>query len=238
MRLNPSRGRMFPNVNWTGTYYQGCDHDCVYCWAKWMKVSHKPKLIQTDPTELLKVRDCVVFLNSAHDGYSNCIPGEWIKQKIQWMNIQDPSIIFYEQSKNTPRMRHYVETRQLETLKHRIILGTTIETDDATLAQSLSKAPIPYIRAVDMVAIRDLGYTTRLGLEPLYRFNPTVLANWIKTMRPSEVMAGLDNYAHRHKHIIPQPRIEDYRALRGSILDQGITLVEKQSIQKWRLRAG
>ena len=45
MKLNPSKGRMFENVDYTMTFYQGCDIDCAYCWAGLRKIGRAPKFV-------------------------------------------------------------------------------------------------------------------------------------------------------------------------------------------------
>lgn len=237
MKLRPSKGRMFSSVDYTGTYYQGCDHGCLICWTRWMwggPISHEPRLMQTDEYELLDEREAVIFLNSAHDSLAECNPTEWILAMLRWIGRQHPSLEFYIQSQNPERALTQPILHALEQVKPRVILGTTIQTNRQDIIDSFSKAP-PIIRRVyAMLRLGALGFRLRLSLEPLYAFDYLDLRDLVISIGPELVEVGLDNYGHRHKLNIPQPNLSDYLCLKEDLEEVGIRVNEKKSIRKWR----
>lgn len=230
MRLNKAKGRMFQTVSHTGTYFQGCSHDCCYCWAKIMGISHLPKLMQKDEHEYLKVRDAIVFLNSAHDSFAECIPADWIMQMLRWINRQHPSNRFLLQSKNTPRMPRFLKS--LLEIKDRILLGTTIESTRSM--KVYSKAPEPRERAWMLAHLREkYGFKTFLSLEPLCNFNVKDMVQWIRAVFPEAVEIGLDNYEGKHPLKLKKPTPLKYLKFRGVLSEIGVNFAEKPSIVRW-----
>ncbi len=230
MRLNKSKNRMFKSVSHTGTYFQGCDHGCLYCWAKIIGVSHEPKLKQMDEFEELKVRDAIIFLNSAHDSFAECIPVEWINQMLRWIGRQHYSNKFLLQSKNTRRMAGFLD--ELLKIKDRIRLGTTVETTGSM--EAYSTAPHPGHRAYYLAHYREkYGFETFLSLEPLMNFNSDAMELWIRAVNPVMIEIGLDNYKHKHKLNLRKPTKKKYRKLRTKLNNMGYHFIEKDSIKRW-----
>lgn len=235
MQFRKSTGRMFKSVDWTATYYQGCNHGCKVCWTLFMPggpISHEPRLMQTDEYQIIKNKTGVCFLNSAHDTFAACIPDEWILAMLRWIGRQPDGLIFYLQSQNVWRAQGFMP--QLKEIKDKVIIGTTIQTNNEELIKSISNAPSIYLRYQAMLRFRKVGFRRRLSLEPLYRFTPTILRDMVIAIDPELVEIGLDNYAHRHKLDIPQPSSWDYNFLYRDLSDHGTTLFEKDSIAKWR----
>lgn len=232
MKLNPSRGNMYENVTHTGTAYEGCDIGCPYCWATLMGLGRKPRMLLKKPFEVLRVRKATVFINSAHDFLAPCIPDDWVETLFGWIGAQHPSNRFYLQSKNIPRIAEFLD--HSAPIKKRIIFGTTIETNKSLFKYN---APSPMKRAYAMKMLKERGYETRVSFEPLYDFDLETMKRFVYDMMPDEIMAGLDNYAHRHKQVIPQPRFDDWWELRKYItLHLDIRLIEKKSIRDWTMK--
>ena len=236
MKLNPSKGRMFENVDYTMTFYQGCDIDCAYCWAGLRKIGRAPKFVaekeKNKPLNAgsFKTPESIIFVNSAHDWLAPCIPDAWIRDLLHWVGIQPKGLTFYLQSKNIPRTRFFLP--ELDLVKDRIILGTTIETNRGFI-KDFSKAPDPFERFGALANLSHRGYHTRLSMEPLFAFDPETIIFWITRIHPEEVMIGLDNYQVQHGLQIPQPTQGDYEKLRSAILYSSVKLVEKESIKSW-----
>ncbi len=226
---------MFRSVNWTATFYQGCNHGCKVCWTLFMPggpISHVPRLMQTDERQIITGKEGVVFLNSAHDTFSACIPTEWILAMLRWISRQPESLVFYLQSQNVGRALQFMP--RLKELQDRIIIGTTIQTDNEALVRAISNAPSIYNRYQAMLRFGTQGFRLRLSLEPLYKFNPGKLRDMVLDINPELVEFGLDNYAHRHKIDIPQPNRKDYNFLYKDVTQYGIEVFEKDSLVKWR----
>lgn len=232
MNLRKASGRMFKSVDFCGTYFQGCDHGCVYCWGNCLPwpISHEPKLLQKNEYEILKVRDAIIFLNSAHDSFANCIPNELIYAMLRWISRQDPSNKFLLQTKNPTRMSQFLN--QLLKIKDRIRLGTTLETTEDT--SKYSNAPHPQERAFVLSTLKQsFGFETFLSLEPLMDFNLEIMIRWIREIKPICIEVGLDNYEWKHGTKLPKPSKQKYVELKKAIIDLGILLKEKDSIIKW-----
>ena len=236
MQLRKSKGRMFKSVDWTATYYQGCDHGCKFCWTLFMPVpiSHVPCLKQTNEFQVIRRRkkEGVVFLNSAHDSYSSCIPDEWINSMHRWIGRQHEGLVFYLLSQNIQRALTFLP--QLEKIKEKVIMGTTLQTDIEKIISKFSDAPSIQDKYQGIRRFGDEGFRIRLSLEPLFSFNYRPLRNMVFDINPELTETGLDNYAHRHKLEIPQPDRCDYKKLYKDMTEYGIPVVEKASIEKWR----
>lgn len=241
MRLNKSTGRMFKSVDYTATYYQGCNHGCKFCWTLFMPggpINHEPRLMQTNEFETIPImrlnedKEAVVFLNSAHDTFADCIPDEWILAMLRWIGRQPEGLVFYLQSQNVWRALVYMS--HLKEIQDKVIIGTTIQTDNEELIKKFSDAPTIYNRYAAMRRFGTEGFRLRLSLEPLFAFNYYDLRKLVLYIRPELVEVGLDNYAGRHKLDIPQPRRGLYEALREDMINAGIEVVEKKGMEKWR----
>lgn len=235
MQLRKSTGRMFRSVDWTGTYFQGCNHGCVFCWTQfmpWGAISHEPKLMQTDEFQIIRGKEGVVFLNSAHDTFAACISEEWILAMIRWIGRQPEGLVFYLQSQNVWRAQQFIP--ELKKIQDKVIIGTTIQTDSEELIKTISNAPSIYSRYQAMLRFGAEGFRLRLSLEPLFSFNYYNLSEMVLNIGPELVEIGLDNYAHKHKLDIPQPERRFVEGLRQDILGAGIKVFEKQGMENWR----
>ena len=234
-----SAGNMFESVDYTFTYIQGCGYDrvfypCPVCWAKYMGISHEAKLVWEDPEAMIppSIREATIFLNSAHDSFAPRIPDQWIQQMIRWMSRQDPSIRFYLQSKFLPRARDFDE---LHMLRDRVIMGTTLMTTSQSLLDDAGFKVTPVKDLYETLAFfRDAGFRVRLSLEPLYSFNPRIMADRVKRLEPEVVEVGLDNYLGRHRIPIPQPTRESVRLLLQELAPLTNTrVILKKGMKRW-----
>ena len=231
-----SAGNMFESVDYTFTYIQGCGHDevfypCPVGWAKLMGISHEARLVWEDPEALIpaSIREATIFLNSAHDSFAPRIPDQWISDMIRWMSRQDPSIRFYLQSKFLPRARLFFD--ELYMLRDRVIMGTTLTTTSQSLLDDagFKVAPLKDLYGT-LVFFRDAGFRVRLSLEPLYSFNPRIMADRVKRLEPEVVEVGLDNYLNRHRIPIPQPTRESVQLL---VPLTNTRVILKKGMRKW-----
>ena len=243
MKLNVSKGRMFRSVDYTGTYYQGCGtendpYPCGYCLTKylpWGSISHKPRLIQVNEHELLKVRECTVFLNSVHDSFAPVIPSEWIHGMLRWIGRQHETIKLYIQSKYIDRARSEFMAQLLEVQDH-VIIGTTIESNRSRQVAQFCNADNVYTRAMALMDFSKLGFRTRISHEPLQAFDVKDLLRMDTAIAPELIELGLDNYLSRHQLNIPQPTYIEYETYVDGLISRGIPFEEKDSIKRWRKR--
>ena len=244
MKLNVQKGRMFKSVTHTGSFIYGCDHMCAYpCYARFLTEmwgrSFEPRLVQKDKTQVLKVRDAVIFLNSMGD---ICCPGikdEWIIDMLKWIALQDPSNKFLIQTKNIKRLGHIPLFEHLFPIKDQIRLGTTIESTD--MRHNYSQAPNYLIRAGYLSNFKRYGFETFLSGEPLLqKLDPELYYGWVKSIDPIVTEFGLLNYREHSKLALFQipdrtdPHPRDYEVLRNLMIDGGHDFIEKDNIVAWR----
>jgi len=216
------------------------------CWAMLMGVSHEFKMMVDFSTlKDLEVRDCIIYLNSAHDTFcrkqrssedpnkiqeGTDVPVEWIRDMFKWIERQHPSITWMFVTKNPAGYLGWL--KELTPLKDRVILGTTIETNRSM--SMYSQAIKPQVRAWCMHHLSiKLGFKTMVSVEPMYLFDVKILASWLIRIKPMVVEIGLDGWAHRHKKKIPQPRVEDYLELKRRLDEAEIPVIEKPNLKKW-----
>lgn len=235
---------MFKSVTHTGSYIYGCNHMCGYpCYARILTEMRgrdfTPRLVQTDKSQILKVRDAVIFLNSMGD---ICCPGildEWIIDMLQWIAIQDSSNTFLIQTKNIKRLGHKPLFQYLHPIKDQIRLGTTIESTDRR--HNYSQTPSYMIRAGYLANFKRYGFETFLSGEPLLtKLDPNEYYGWVKAIDPIVTEFGLLNYREHSKLQLfknpertdPHPR--DYETLRNLMIEGGHEFIEKDNLVKWR----
>ena len=231
MKLREAKGRMFKSVTHTGTFFRGCDHGCLYCCAEQvLHISHDPHLVVYDEMQVLKVRDAIIFLNSAHDSFANCIPNEWISMMLRWIGRQDSSNKFLLQTKNPSRMPKFL--KNLLEVKDRVRLGTTLETTFPI--DHVSKAIIPQHRAFYLAKMREYGFETFLSLEPLMKFKVSEMLYWIRAIQPVMIEIGFDNYERQHGQKFEKPSHKEYAKFINQLDKMGFKYIEKDSIKKWQ----
>lgn len=230
MKLRTSKGRMFKSVTHTGTFYRGCDHECLYCWARCLNIDHDPHLVVYDEKKVLRVRNAIIFLNSAHDSFASCIPNEWISMMLRWIARQDPSNKCLLQTKNPSRFPKFL--KNLLEVKDRVRLGTTLET--TFQIDHVSKAMIPQHRAFYLAKMREYGFETFLSLEPLFKFKVSDMLLWIRAIQPVMIEIGFDNYERQHGQKFEKPSHKEYAKFIDELDRMGFKYLEKESVKQWQ----
>jgi len=195
MPLNPSKGRMFKSVGWTWNPIAGCTHDCLYCWAKALNDKWKKPFTPAFRENYLKDKmpndGSWIFVGSMGDLFCEGMKDEWILRIIGRISQEKGNNKFLLQTKNPfSFMAFYLE---LEKIKDKIILGTTIETTGKT---SWSKAPPTAERYKNLAKMKAAGFKTFLSLEPLADFDFNKMMKWIVAIDPEAIEIGLENYTN------------------------------------------
>lgn len=239
MNLRKAKGKMYKKVTHTGTFYQGCNHGCCYCWADRIPtVSHSPRYIGSDSK--LRVRHAYVFVNSAHDTFADCIPDEWIGKMFTWISQQHPSISFLIQTKNTGRMVDYF--RYLNTkynwimtgLRKKLVLATTMETNrtytENLEGEKMYAGEVPSIneRSKHMFELGTMGLKRMISVEPVMDFDLTLFANILLSINPIYIEIGPDNY----NCALPEPSYVDVKTLIAILRDEGVEVIEKDGLER------
>ncbi|HUW44725.1 MAG TPA: DUF5131 family protein [Dehalococcoidia bacterium] len=193
MTLNKAKGRMFKSVGWTWNPIWGCTHDCKYCWARalterWGKEFH-PQFREKFLEDPMPNDESWIFVGSMGDVFCDEVPDSWLYQLILTILRDNSNNKFLLQSKN-PR-RFLDKDLDLDAVKEKVILGTTIETNRLT---PWTKAPSTHERAYCLSQMKLNGFKTFLSLEPLSDFDFGELASWIMSIQPEAIEIGLENY--------------------------------------------
>ena len=195
MTLNKAKGRMFKSVGWTWNPIVGCTHECKYCWAKALSDKWKKPFTPAFRENYLKDKmpndGSWIFVGSMGDLFCEGMKDEWILKIIGRIAQEPGNNKFLLQTKNPfSFMAFYLE---LEKIKDKIILGTTIETTEET---SWNKAPPTAERYKDLAKMKAAGFRTFLSLEPLGEFDLEILKQWIVKIEPEAIEIGLENYTN------------------------------------------
>jgi len=230
---NPScRKRMFSVISRTWNPVSGCEHNCVYCWARRLALTKlrfkeryregfKPRL---NKEELKASFDGgVVFVSDMGDLFGDFVPPEWIRKVLDRVRrFKDTLFLFL--TKNPERYFEF-----LDEMPENSILGATIETDDDRLYEenSISKAPKPSER-ID--AMRRLPWDLKfVSIEPVLDFTEG-FAEQIKSTGAFMVYVGYDNYDNR----LPEPPLEKVRRLIEELRRGPMIVVEKTMRPSWK----
>jgi len=228
MTLNRAKGRMFRSVGWTWNPIAGCTHDCLYCWAKslndrWGK-PFDPIFRESFLNDKMPNDGSWIFIGSMGDLFCEGMKDEWILQIIGRISQEKGNNKFLLQTKNPfSFMAFHLE---LEKIKDKIILGTTIETTEET---PWSKAPPTAERYKDLANVKAAGFKTFLSLEPLADFDFNKMIKWIVAIDPEAVEIGLENYTN----YTTKPSDEKIKALIYNLDALEIPYVLKENLQRF-----
>jgi DNA repair photolyase len=219
---------MFDLVTETWNPITGCNHECVYCWARRLaetKLRHlerykngfAPRFNEEELRRSFKPKT-LVFVADMGDIFSPGVEGEWVLRVLRHM-AGFPKTTFLLLTKNPRRYFDF-----LDEMPGNAILGATIETDDDELYRraGISKAPPPSER---LRAMKELPWERKLvSVEPVLAFSHR-FADRIAEVKPSLVYVGYDNYGNR----LPEPYLYEVKLLmirlRSKLIDvRGKTL--------------
>ncbi len=195
MTLNKAKGRMFKSVGHTWNPIVGCTHGCKFCWAetltkRWGK-SFEPQFRPHFLDDKMPNDGSWIFVGSMGDLFCPGMKDEWILRIIGRIAQEEGNNKFLLQTKNPfSFMAFYLE---LEKIKDKIILGTTIETTGET---PWSVAPPTSERYRLLTKMKMAGFKTFLSLEPLSDFDFNLMIRWIVAIDPEAVEIGLENYTN------------------------------------------
>lgn len=225
MTLNKAKGRMFRSVGWTFNPIAGCTHGCKYCYAerlaKGWGQSFEPKFRPHFLDDQMPNDGSWIFVGSMGDMFCPGMKDEWILRVIGRIANEKGNNKFLLQTKNPfSFMAFYLE---LEKIKDKIILGTTLET---TWETPWSKASHPRQRKKYLTQMKDAGFKTFLSLEPLADFNLVTMQKWICEIEPEAIEIGLENYTK----FLPKPPIEKIKSLLSYLDETGFEYLLKENL--------
>ena len=192
---------------------QGCEYQCSYCWARRMKKIYKQDdsvRLREDWLEDDLGEGRIVFVAEVSD-----IGGHWQKEEevlrvLEHCRRFDNTYIFG--TKNPHGLVKYVPF-----MPAKVILWVTVESNTD---HEVSLAPPPKERIEGIHELFNEGLQAKLcvSMEPLLKFDPVILKDWLEVLRPSILYLGLDsrdkhkNFSDRHG-LLPEPSEEEIKWL-------------------------
>lgn len=226
MTLNKAKGRMFKSVGWTWNPIINCTHGCKYCWAaslrkRWGKPFDKPEIREHFFNDKMPDDGTWIFVGSMGDVFCNGVPDEWIIKLLGFIKENKADNVYLLQTKNPNRFPWFIN--QLEEIKHKIVVGTTLET---TWDTPWSNAPPTDSRVDYLIYMKRSGFKTFLSLEPIADFNLTTMKRWINDIQPEAIEIGKENYTN----ITTPPSDRKLLDLIIWLEERGCTYILKESL--------
>jgi len=226
------KGKMFNLVTRTWNPVTGCEHHCVYCWARELTLKKlryvKPKRYKNGFKPSFHKYELrrkfggneFIFVSDMGDLFGEFIPDEWIFEVITHIKKFKTSLFLFL-TKNPKRYFSF-----LNEFPENVILGATIETDLDKNYREISKAPLPSTR---LKALKELDWPLKfISIEPVLEFSET-FAEKIAEISPLVVYIGYDNYNHK----LPEPPLHKTLALIKKLEEKGITTFKKTLRRSW-----
>ena len=225
MGLNKQKGNMYGFITHTWNPIGGeCPHKCIYCSTHSFYYPHLKKKYSGPPVLIKEElntnlgRGKFIFVVGQNDLFAEEIHSEWIAEIINHC-IGYPDNTYLFQSKNPVG---FFEWRfPLNT-----ILCTTIESDIDY--PEISKTPSVNERALAMTKLSKAGYKTMVTIEPILDFNPNMLMDYIKSIKPDYLNIGADSKGHK----LPEPSPDKLKYFIEQIKELPIQLYIKQNLKR------
>jgi len=195
MTLNKVKGNMYSFCSHTWNAIKGkCIHDCCYCYMK--RFPQKDLWFDYSELKTNLGENNFIFVGSSTDMFAENVPKEWIIKVLEHCN-KYPNNTYLFQSKNPARFNYF-----LWWMPKKLVLGTTMETNDVLNYPKYSKAPLPSWRS-----FKDIPeeIDRMITIEPIMDFYPATFYLWIKDMKPKWINIGADSNPTRD---FPEPSKE------------------------------
>ena len=225
MPLRPSKGNMYPWVTHTHSHIGGeCPHKCTYCYVNNKRFGRPAKyqgeLRLLDPElEIPYGKGNTIFIDNCNDLFAAEVPSDWIKAVLIHCH-KYPLNLYVFQTKNPARYLEFIDV-----LPDSRYLGCTIETN--RLVHDISLAPIPYERALAMMAL-PIEETRFVTMEPILDFDLPVIIEWMKQIHPNFVNIGADS----QRNNLVEPDASKILNLIEGLSGAGIRIREKHNLDR------
>jgi len=227
MPLTKAKGNMYDWVTHTHTHLAGeCPHKCSYCYVQAMARRFKSDRYQ-GPLRLVEAELAVnyghgktIFVEHCNDMFADDVHYCMVAAILAHCR-QYPENMYVFQTKNP---LGYMDWR--EALPPNRLLGCTIETTDMLVAESMSQAPAPHLRAFAMQTIRNYGERTFITIEPILCGDMELLASWCAMCDPRFVNIGADSKGTG----LPEPTPQQVRQLVDELQRLNVTVRQKRNL--------
>lgn len=234
MPVREPRGNMYPKglIDGIWNIIAGCEHDCIYCYLKYMAFSpsfdftFRDKYLNDD---LEKWNGKRLFAGSSGDIWT--APEEYVDRMLEKMR-QYPEVEFFFQSKAPENYIHYIDR-----FPKKSILATTLETDLETGTflyhkWGISKAPSIFDRWEAMCSFRTmeglLTFPRIITVEPVLKFEPENMLHMLKLCDPYLVIVG----ANTSPCDLEEPTADDLEKLFAGLDALGINHLKKANLTR------
>lgn len=199
MSVRKSKGNMYDWVTHVWSPLTGCAHQCSYCYVrKYRELPEVPVLDEADFPPLGK--DRIIFVGHLCDMFSDTVRHDDLRRVLgHTCGFPDNQYVF--QTKNLKTLLAFADL-----LPPNHIVGTTVETNRASVVAALSKAPPPQERTHFLRAVQGRKFLT---VEPVLDFDVSEFAAMIAGALPEFVNIGADSKGHG----LPEPSREKILAL-------------------------
>ena len=229
MPLSKSNGSMYPWVDFMHTHLGGeCPHACSYCYVKAMakRFGHDRyqgaiRLIEKE-FRVNYVVPGTYFIEHCNDLWAAAVPDAAIVKVLEHCR-EWPENEYVFQTKNPGRYMDF-----LGMMPEKRILGCTIETTNAEIAASVSKAPSPRDRFECMDTVAVEGERVFITIEPILRGCPGKLAAMISELCPEFVNIGADSKGTG----LDEPTREEVRELIDKLGEYHVEIREKHNLDR------
>lgn len=218
MTIRKSKGNMYDWVTHVWSPLTGCAHQCSYCYVrKYRELPETPVLDEKDFPPL--GRDRVIFVGHLCDMFSATTKDADI-QRVLAHTRSFPHNEYVFQTKNLAKLLLFSDQ-----LPPKHIVGTTVETNRASVVAELSKAPPPSERTT---MLRNVQGRKFLTVEPVLDFDASAFAGMIAGAQPEFVNIGADSKGHG----LPEPSREKILALVELLQLAGVPIRKKVNLSR------
>ena len=203
-----------------------CFHDCVYCYMKRSRAKrfYQGRIILDEKALKDSLKGKGIFVCDCTDLFAVTVPMEAIEAVVKTVLEKEPAMALFL-TKNPCRYHGWID--DMYRMKHRVILGTTVETDYHKF--DISRAPNPMSRISYIYGIKKLFLIpTMISIEPVMAFSP-LFAQAIITANPDFVAIGA-NTTRSVK--LPGPSPAEVRQLILDIRAAGIKVIVKSNLER------
>ena len=223
-KLKRTGGNMYFNTATWNPLRGRCSHRCPYCFVP--AYGRPQKELHLDEAAFdydLNSAELEIFVCSGCDIGASDVKDEWVIRILNYIK-QFPEAKIFLQSKCPGNLLRFAEN---ETFKKSTIV-TTIETN-RDYKKFMGLAPSVQDRAEAMEKFHELGFNTRVTIEPIMAFDRQPLVDLIKKCHPSLVRIGTNTNWNFH---VPEPEPCDVWALIHE-LEEFTTVEMKNNLRCW-----
>ena len=222
-QLKQTGGNMYTNTATWNPIKGRCCHKCPYCFVDEYGKQQQDLHLDEAAFDYDLNSEYEIFVCSGCDLGAVNVKDEWTIRILDYIKLFPDAKIFL-QSKNPGNLLRFADN---ETFKKSTIV-TTIETN-RPYKEFMGSAPAVQDRAEAMEKFHELGFNTRVTIEPIMAFDRQALVDLVEKCHPSLVRIGTNTNWNFH---VPEPEPCDVWALIHE-LEEFTTVAMKGNLKCW-----